>query len=175
MIRGALLTSMVALLAAPARTQAPPPPPAPACADDPLYRQQDFTLGEWDVFKDGRKTAGVNISRTLGDCALQEVWKPAALGIGHGLGLFTYSRLLKSWTYFWVADGPANPIFKGAATRPGAMLYVTEKPLPSGRTRLRHWTLTRQPDGTIRELSVGTEDDGTTWTTEYELIWHRAG
>jgi hypothetical protein len=33
----------------------------------------------------------------------------------------------------------------------------------------RHWAA----DGTIRELSVGTEDGGTTWTTEYDLKWVR--
>lgn len=37
--------------------------------------------------------------------------------------------------------------------------------------RLRHSTLTRTGDGGIRELSMGSEDDGATWEVEYGLHW----
>lgn len=56
-------------------------------------------------------------------------------------------------------------------TKLGEMLYTTVKPPPNGVMRLRHWTLNVLPDGRIRELSAGSNDDGKTWTTEYELFW----
>ena len=75
-------------------------------------------------------------------------------------------------------DDGAATVFRGSLVKPGEMRYVTEKPLPGGpngekRVRLRHWTLSAMPDGTIRELAVGTEDGGQSWTTDYDLKWVR--
>jgi hypothetical protein len=53
------------------------------------------------------------------------------------------------------------------------MLYVTQRPTESGGTRLRHWTLTLQPDRSIDELSMGSDDGGKTWVKEYELVWKK--
>jgi hypothetical protein len=87
--------------------------------------------------------------------------------------LFNYSRLLGSWGYTWATDDGAATAFRGNLIKPGEMRYVTEKPLPGGKVRLRHWTLYAMPDGTVRELAVGTEDGGKTWTTDYDLKWVR--
>jgi len=163
----------VAALAGQAASAQTTAAPAPDCAADPIYQQQDFTLGHWDVYNKGVKTAEVKMERVLGGCAIYEVWTPLGENKkGHGLGLFAYSRMNKQWGYFWVADNPANTVFTGSLIKPGEMRYVTERPLPTGGTRLRHWTLSLEPDGTVRELSVGT-DDRKTWTTEYDLIWHK--
>ncbi|WP_156256324.1 hypothetical protein [Sandarakinorhabdus oryzae] len=160
------------LLAAPAFAQTPPP--TETCRADALFRQQDFTLGHWDVFNGEKKTAEVTMTLTLNDCVIEERWTvlDAARG-GNGVGLFNYSPLLKNWGYYWATDTGATTSFRGSLIKPGEMRYVTERPLPNGKFRLRHWTLFANPDGTIRELSVGTEDGGATWITEYDLKWVR--
>lgn len=154
-------------LAVPGLAQAQQTP----CAADPAFHSQDFANGEWDVYVGDRKTAEVKLEPVLNGCAIHETWT-ALSGKGNGIGLFTFSRVLKAWTYAWAADTGSSTVFTGAAEGAG-MLYRTERPTASGGTRLRHWTLAEQPDHTIRELSVGTEDGGKTWTTEYELIWKR--
>jgi len=168
-----LLAALALLLAAPAAAQAPANP-AETCRSDAKFREQDFTVGSWDVYTGATKTDEVTMTLILNDCVIEERWtKTNGKPTGNGVGLFNYSRLLGSWGYTWATDDGAATVFRGNLTRPGEMLYVTEKPLPGGKVRLRHWTLTAMPDGTIRELAVGTEDGGKTWTTDYDLKWVR--
>ncbi|HWI86884.1 MAG TPA: hypothetical protein VNT42_11260, partial [Sphingomonas sp.] len=147
----------------------------PACADDPLYRQQDFILGTWDVFSGTKPVAQVRMERQLGGCAIREIWTEAGGAPGSGLGLFTYSRLLKAWQYLWAADTGKASIFSGSQTSPGAMRYIATHPLPDGGSRTRDWKILLLPDGRVRELCVGSNDQGRTWATEYDLTWVRAG
>ncbi len=144
------------------------------CAQDPAFHQQDFALGAWDVFNAGTKTAEVRLDPALNGCAIHETWT-ALSGKGNGIGLFTFSRVLKAWTYAWASDTGSATLFTGDATGERGMLYKTQRPTASGGTRLRQWTLIEQPDHSIRELSAGSEDAGKTWATEYELIWKKRG
>jgi hypothetical protein len=169
----ALVTACLAALAPVAAHAAEPAPKPLSCADDPVYHQQDFTLGQWDVTDATGKVAKVHIERALAGCALRETWTENAGRPGNGLGLFTYSRNLKSWFYLWAADNAAATSFSGALLKPGVMQYTTTRPLPDGRTRLRHWSLTLLPDGRVEELSVGSDDAGASWKSEYKLIWTR--
>ena len=143
----------------------------PTCADDPVFRDQDFALGTWDVFAGDTLTAHVHMERALNDCAIREVWTVAEGQPGNGLGLFTYSRLLKIWQYLWAADTGNTTAFTGSQLKPGEMRYLTTRPLSNGGVRHRDWRLILQPDGRVRELSVGSDDGGKTWTTEYDLMW----
>ncbi|WP_298171669.1 hypothetical protein [Novosphingobium sp.] len=173
MHRPLLATALALLLAAPAAAQAPASP-ADTCRNDPKFREQDFTLGSWDVYTGEKKTDEVTMSLILNDCAIEEHWKKTdGHPTGNGIGLFNYSRLLGSWGYTWATDDGAATVFRGNLVKPGEMRYVTEKPLPGGKVRLRHWTLYAMPDGTVRELAIGTEDGGKTWTTDYDLKWVR--
>lgn len=168
-----LVAAALLALSATAAAQTPPSP-ADTCRSDAKFREQDFTLGSWDVYTGDRKTDEVNMSLILNDCVIEEHWKRAdGRPTGNGIGLFNYSRLLGSWGYTWATDDGAATVFRGNLAKPGEMLYVTEKPLPGGKVRLRHWMLTLMPDGTIRELATGTEDGGKTWTTDYDLKWVR--
>ena len=165
-------TAMFAALvlgAAAAQAQSPT-----TCKTDAKFREQDFTVGDWDVFAGDKKTAEVSMHLILNDCVIEERWNVSTgTATGNGVGLFNYSPLLKNWGYHWATDSGATTSFRGALIKPGEMRYVTERPLPDGKTRLRHWTLFAMPDGTIRELAVGTEDGGARWTTEYDLKWVR--
>lgn len=145
-------------------------PAAANCKTDPAFAQMDFAVGHWDVTANGEKDAEVRIEKVLDDCAIAETWK-AVKPKGDGRGLFVYSAMLQNWSYLWAANTPSTTAFKGNLTKPGEILFSTVKPLPNGVMRLRHWTLNALPDGRIRELSVGSNDDGKTWTTEYELFW----
>lgn len=175
---GTLLPLLLSLLAAPvSEAQTPKPPQSKmgsACQDDPNYHLQDFAVGSWDVYAGEKRTAEVRLEWVLGGCAINEVWTPADPGgKGHGRGLFTYSKLLKAWHYYWAADGGTTTYFTSAPSKPGEILYVTTLTTAAGKLRRRHWTLTAQSDGGVRELSLATEDNGQTWSTEYDLSWRR--
>lgn len=164
-----LAAAAAALAVATAAGAAEPPLP---CKDDPMFAQQDFTVGAWEVFSGERKTAEVTMEKALNGCTISETWTPTRPN-GHGLGLFTYSRLLKAWNYFWVSDTGQTTYFTGEPIGPTEMRYVTRAPLAAGGERLRHWTLSLQPDGRVRELSQGSEDGGRTWAVEYDLMWRK--
>jgi hypothetical protein len=146
--------------------------PADTCRKDAHYRAQDFAVGTWDVYAGDKKTAEVRIEPILNDCVLRETWTELGRPDGNGAGLFNWSALLGTWVYHWATDTGATTTFvKGSLIQPGEMRYLTDKPLGDGKVRHRQWTLAANPDGTIREVSVGSNDDGKTWTTEYELKW----
>ncbi len=168
------LVFLAALAAAAWLPMAPAVAQNAACAD-PLYAAQDFTVGTWDVYSNGKKSAEVKMEQVLDSCAIHETWTVEPGRKGNGLGLFVYSSLLKGWSYLWASDTGATTAFTGQVIRPGEIRYVTEKPLGDGKVRLRHWSLIQLPDGKVRELSVGTEDRGATWTTEYDLLWVKKG
>lgn len=171
LILGACLAAATPHIAFAAEPAATPP----ACADDPLFRQQDFAIGTWDVFSGTEKTAQVRMERSLAGCAIYEVWTELGGKPGSGLGLYTYSRLINGWHYLWASDTGSATSFVGTLIKPGEMLYKTTRPLPDGRTRLRHWHFVLQPDGRLRELSLGSDDEGKTWVTEYDLMWVKVG
>jgi hypothetical protein len=167
--KAAAAFAALALFAAGAQAQTPT-----TCKTEPKFREQDFTVGDWDVFAGDKKTAEVSMRLILNDCVIEERWKVTnGEPTGNGVGLFNYSPLLKNWGYYWATDNGGTTSFRGTLIKPGEMRFVTERPLANGKTRLRHWTLFAMPDGTIRELAVGTEDGGATWTTEYDLKWVR--
>lgn len=143
---------------------------APACRDDPKFREQDFTVGHWDVYRGEEKSAEVRMDLVLADCFIHEIWSSNRPN-GDGQGYFAYSRALGDWTYLWLSESGYQNIWRGELIEPGNMRYVSERALPEGGVRLRHWSLILQPDGSVRELSVGTEDGGETWSTEYDLRW----
>lgn len=173
MPRPLFAAALALVIAAPAAAQAPANP-AETCRKDAKFREQDFTLGSWDVYTGTTKTDEVTMTLILNDCVIEEHWKKTdGHPTGNGIGLFNYSRLLGSWGYTWATDDGAATVFRGNLVKPGEMRYVTEKPLPGGKVRLRHWTLYAMPDGTVRELAIGTEDGGKTWTTDYDLKWVR--
>ncbi|WP_428332570.1 hypothetical protein [Novosphingobium sp.] len=164
------MIAATALTMAPAGVASAQAPTPVNCRTDPAFTQMDFAVGHWDVTAKGAKDAEVRIEKILDDCAIAETWKAVAPK-GDGRGLFVYSAAQQSWSYLWAANTPSTTGFKGSLTKPGEILFSTVKPLPGGVMRLRHWTLNLLPDGRIRELSVGSNDDGKTWTTEYELFW----
>src|SRR5687768_14236245 len=57
---------LLTLIGAAAHGQDKPVP----CADDPIFKQQDFTVGHWDVYANGKKTAEVRMEKVLKDCAI---------------------------------------------------------------------------------------------------------
>ncbi len=168
---GAAVAAVFLLTASAASAQAAP---AASCQADPNFRLQDFSVGTWDVYNKDKRTAEAKLEWALNGCTIVETWTPTdPASKGHGMGHFTYSKLLKSWHYFWVSDTGSTTYFKGELIKPGEMRYVTTARTASGGERLRHWTLFAQPDGGVRELSVATEDGGKTWTTEYDLYWRK--
>jgi hypothetical protein len=144
--------------------------PQPSCAERGEFRQLDFWIGEWDVFNKDQKIAETSIQRVLKDCALEEMWKGSRGSDGKGLS--TYNPRSKKWEYFWVSANGSTSHFSGELMG-SEMRFSFESPQPDGHVRQRHWSLISLPDGGVRELSVGSDDQGKTWSTEYDYVWRK--
>ncbi len=171
-------TLLLAGQAAQAQQQTPAAPRPAGCADDPLFSQQDFTLGTWDVYngpgETATRSAQVKMEKVVGGCGIYEVWTPAAgRDRGHGRGLFAYSRVVKGWQYFWISDAGDTTLMEGALIGDGHIRYITEYWTRDNRKRINHWDLIRMPDGRVREFSVISDDLGLNWRTEYDLYWKK--
>jgi hypothetical protein len=141
----------------------------PACKDLSEFRQLDFWLGDWEVFDKGQKLSDTRVEPVLKDCALAETWVAVEGGHG-GRGLSTYAPLTQKWEYFWVADNGYMSHWTGILI--GNEMRFAAEQTREGVKKLRHWSLIKMPDGSVRELSVGSSDGGKTWVTEYDFMWH---
>jgi hypothetical protein len=180
-VSGMVAALAVALASAPAAeaqsptrsTPMPGPGTARGCGSDPAFRQMDYILGTWDVSSaTGQHTAVVTLEKALDGCTIAQTWT-ADSGVGDGRGMFTYSRVLGSWHYYWATNAGATSYFRGKPDRPGSIYLVGEFPLPDGRHRTRHLIFTRVSESRLQETSWVSEDSGKTWTHEFDIWWTR--
>lgn len=136
--------------------------------DAPEYHQMDFVLGTWEVSNKDKKSADVTIEPTsTSSCGLMEAWRSVRGGGGNGL--FAYSPAGKGWQYMWVpASGRPEWLDGGKPTaNQNEMEFNETQTAADGTSRQSHWTLTKTPDGRIRELEVSVPDG----KTISELYW----
>src|SRR6185295_14735455 len=82
------------------------PLPKSPCVTNPVYRQFDFWIGQWDVYgKNGKKAGDSKIDLILDSCIILENWKSANTSQGvyyAGRSFNTYNSTTKQWQQTWV-------------------------------------------------------------------------
>lgn len=159
---------------APSAAQAAPtsPPPTP-CANNPDNHRFDFWIGQWDVTTpDGKKVGTSHVDVISGGCALLENWR--ALNGGEGKSINTFDPATHQWRQFWVGQGGAVTDYSESVWHDGSVSFLVHAPAangsPASTTRL---TFTPLDSATVRQHSEITTDGGATWTTQYDLHYHR--
>jgi len=140
----------------------------PACTDS-AYRQFDFWLGEWQVFKPDGTVAGINvITRRYDGCVLHERYTTARGYAGESLN--TYDAARQRWHQTWVDNGGTLLLLEGGL-RGGRM--ILEGAAGAGSTAVRHRiTWTPNADGTVRQLWESTDAAGA-WTVAFDGRYRR--
>lgn len=150
------------------------PQDAPTCAEVAGFQALDFWVGEWEVFVGETKVGTNRIEKVLDGCAVTESW--IDVNGGEGRSLFYYQPVIDRWKQVWVT---------GAATRPGGVKEKTLIERSTGRLRfqgtiptgdgeyLDRTTLTRQPDGTVRQ-HIEVQPPGGEWRTTFDAIYRPA-
>jgi tetratricopeptide (TPR) repeat protein len=149
------------------RAQAP-------CKFAPEHRQFDFWIGEWSVTTaKGDVPAGDSrIELTLGDCVIVENWTSKNSGYA-GKSYNVYNTADKRWEQFWV-DNSAGMIHFTGNLKDGVMdFYTADVPQPGGKTLQRHLQFFPLGPDKVRQYSQGSNDNGKTWTDEYDFIYTR--
>jgi hypothetical protein len=151
---------------------------AQECRESPRMHALDFWLGQWDVSQDGRLVGTNTIETTLDGCAIFEHWRDAAGG--KGTSLFYYDRGAAHWKQVWVTEhalavgGAKEKIEQVAFTANGRVRFQGQYPAAeSGTTITDRTTLTRQQDGSVRQVIEISKDAGQTWRTGFDAVYSR--
>jgi hypothetical protein len=144
--------------------------PAAACTT-PEYRQFDFWIGDWDVtdLKTGQHAGSSRIEQLYGSCALRENWSEAGFAGG---SLNIYSRADGQWHQTWVDQNGALREFVGGFEH-GQMILVAHSVSPTQPSRpiLVRMTFTPNSDGSVRQYSDYSDDDGHAWKYRYDYLY----
>jgi hypothetical protein len=148
------------------------------CTTDPIYRQFDFWLGEWDVFrKDGKKAGDSKIDLILDSCIILENWKSANQFNGlyyAGKSFNTYNAVTKQWQQTWVDNVGGSVEFLEGHFENDKMIFQTKPfPLSKDTMAVRRLTFFNLGKDKVRQYSEISRDNNSTWTPEYDLEYRR--
>ena len=151
---------------------APQRAPMP-CVDAAERRRFDFWIVEWEVTTKAGGRAGSSVIQSVsGGCALLENWTGARGGEGKSLN--TYNPAVGQWQQYWIGqDG--NPIEFRESSWSGPSIVFRARAAASGSTPASELRLTFTPvdSATVRQHGETSTDGGATWTTQYDLYYHR--
>jgi hypothetical protein len=139
------------------------------CAKDPLNRQFDFWVGDWEVFDTrGNRTGSSHVERSLDGCLIIENWE-ARLG-GTGKSFNTYNPGTHKWQQYWVASAGTVTFYEGEF-KDGSMRFVgtnNARSAPPSPVRL---TFTALDGGRVRQFGEVSSDNGATWNVGYDFVY----
>ncbi|MFL5296265.1 MAG: hypothetical protein ACJ798_07775 [Phenylobacterium sp.] len=164
LIAAALLTAPLAAAAQPARP--------PACTDA-AHHAFDFWIGRWDVFRRDGKPAGQSVIEGIyAGCTIRENWSEPGYSGG---SLNTYDAATGKWRQTWTDSANTWREFVGGV-EDGKMVLVARRALKAdpSKTLLERMIFTPNPDGSVRQYSDQSTDDGKTWTIRYDYTYRRA-
>lgn len=148
------------------------------CTSDPVYRQFDFWIGEWEVFgKNGGKAGNSKIDLILDSCIILENWKSANLFKGlyySGKSFNTYNARTKQWQQTWVDNIGGSTEFSEGHYEDNKMIFKT-KPFPFNKDTMavRRLTFFNLGSDKVRQFGEISKDNEKTWIPEYDLEYRR--
>ena len=160
------------LLATAANAQTAPPAAPPNCSAAE-FRQLDFWVGEWRVFRqaDGLEVATSTIARVANGCGISEHYlAPGAPGGPYeGLSYSSWDRRDGKWHQFYVDVNGNATWFTGQLEGAVMALYAPVGP-PGTQTRMSY---TPNADGSVNQTGVISSDGGKTWQPSYDYVYRR--
>ena len=145
---------------------------------DPVYRQFDFWIGEWEAFgSTGQKAGDSKISLILDSCIILEEWTSASISQGiryAGKSFNTWNAATKQWQQTWVDNvGGSNEYLLGKFA--DNKIIYSSSPFPFNKDTMAIWkmTFTNLSPVKLRQHGEISKDKGLSWTTEYDLEYRR--
>lgn len=145
---------------------------------NPVYRQFDFWIGEWEVFNvNGKKAGDSKISLILDSCIIFEEWTSANItqGIRYaGKSFNTYNNTTKQWQQTWVDNvGGSTEFLTGKSENDKIIFQTMSFPLSKDTMAIRKLTFYNLGKDKVRQHGEISKNNGTTWATEYDLEYRR--
>lgn len=148
------------------------------CGSNPIYRQLDFWVGEWEAFgKKGSKAGDSKISIILDSCIVLEEWtsQKGPNGFAYaGKSYNTYNAQTNQWQQTWVDNVGGSTAYLNGKLENGTMVFTTFPQKSTGDTvviqKLSFFNL--GPDK-VRQLFEQSNDNGKTWIPTVDLEYRR--
>ena len=144
------------------------------CADDPVYRQFDFWIGEWDVQPTGQARAPTGsgatsiIEKQLDGCVIQENWLPPGGVAGKSFNI--YNRVTRQWEQYYTDARGTITLYKGVFKDDGNLYFEAEQFGSGQKIRM---TFFNQGPSQVRQLGHISTDGGKTWQVTFDLTYVR--
>ena len=142
------------------------------CVNRPESHLFDFWVGEWTVVGAGGQQAGTSsVQKILSECVVFENWTDAQGGSGKSLN--SYNPQLKKWQQFWVDQYGTVTEYRDSQWVGKSLQYLASGANAAGVTTVQRMTFTPVDSQTVRQFGESSTDGGKTWTTSYDLYYHR--
>jgi tetratricopeptide (TPR) repeat protein len=132
----------------------------------------DFWIGEWDVTTPQGQPAGrSSVQQILSQCVIFENWTDGQGGQGKSFN--AYNADYNMWQQFWTDQyGRVTEYRESERTPEGGLRFLAHQKLPQGPALMR-MTFTPVDRNTVRQYGETSLDAGKTWTTSFDLYYHR--
>jgi hypothetical protein len=124
-----------------------------------------------------KKAGDSKISVMLDSCVILEEWTSASSQQGltySGKSFNMYNVATKQWQQTWVDNTGNTTEFLRGTGSDGQIVYYADKVMdPKGKNFMRRLTFTKLNNDKVRQLGERSDDEGKTWTTEYDLDYRR--
>ena len=144
---------------------------AAPCRSRPESRAFDFWVGDWDVTTPQGQPAGTSsVQVLLEGCALYENWH--SLAGSDGKSLNSYNAGLKMWQQFWTDQTGRVTEYRESEWVGDTLRFTAHALTPQGSMTLR-MSFAKIDANTVRQWGAASMDDGKTWSTPWDLYYHR--
>ena len=142
------------------------------CLSRAESHQFDFWVGEWDVTNAQGQPAGrSSVQQILSQCVVFENWTDGQGGQGKSFN--AYNTDLRMWQQFWTDQyGRVTEYRESERTPEGGLRFLAHQ-LLRGQPSLIRMTFTPVDKSTVHQYGETSADSGKTWTTSFDLYYHR--
>lgn len=148
------------------------------CKTNPVYRQFDFWIGNWEAYNlKGVKAGDSRISLILDSCIIHEEWTSVNTKNGPayaGKSFNTYNAASGQWQQTWVDNAGGTIEFLQGKYQENKMEFISR---PFNFTKdsvaVRKLTFFNIDRNSVRQLGEISKDNGITWAVEYDLDYRR--
>ncbi|MEP6749798.1 MAG: hypothetical protein ABJB86_18815 [Bacteroidota bacterium] len=144
------------------------------CSGNPVYRQFDFWIGQWEAFTTANKKAGDSkVSLLLDSCIVLEEWTSTQAGY-EGKSFNTYNVGTGKWQQYWVDNrAGVTEYFDGHFENNTMILQTTNIKQADGRYKILKMSFFNLGTDKLRQFGQSSADNGKTWTTDFDLEYRR--
>ncbi|HRI22604.1 MAG TPA: hypothetical protein PLA68_16705, partial [Panacibacter sp.] len=150
-------------------------PPKSPCLTNPIYRQFDFWIGEWEAFApDGKKGGDSKIELILDSCVILENWTSAGSYNYSGKSFNTFNTATGKWQQTWIDNAGGITYYSEGGFNDGKMILDTKnEKQPDGTYKILRMTFSKLSSDKVRQFGESSNDNGVTWKTDFDLEYRR--